>query len=200
MSGRRAVPIGFFLLILTPAVRGQTLAPSSNPPGAPEMRRLTGADEERAKRLDEQIDLAMKDDRWDEAIARAEELRALRARVQGSGHFEAVDARWRVEAVRRVAALPAGERAAFRSATSSEEQAESLHGQGKNAEARPLFERALEVRRRLLTDDHPLTATSYNDLACNLQARGKYAEARPLFERALAIRRKLLTDDHPRTA
>src|SRR5262249_25890402 len=92
MSGWRAVPIGFFLLCLTSGVLGQAPAPPSGPPGAPGVRMLTGADEERAKRLDEQIKKAMNEDRWEEAIARAEELLALRSRVQGAGQFEAVDA------------------------------------------------------------------------------------------------------------
>ena len=76
----------------------------------------------------------------------------------------------------------------------------NLNAQGKYAQAQPLFEKALEIRRRLLTDDHPDTASSYNNLACNLNAQGKYAQAQPLFEKALEIRRRLLTDDHPDTA
>ena len=54
------------------------------------MRKLTGDDERRAKQLDEQIDNALKADRWDEAIAKAEELLALQTRIQGPEHFEAV--------------------------------------------------------------------------------------------------------------
>jgi CHAT domain-containing protein len=63
-----------------------------------------------------------------------------------------------------------------------------------------LYEKALEITRRLLTNDHPDTAQSYNNLAVNLAAQGKYAAAQPLFEKALEIRRRLLTDDHPQTA
>ena len=71
---------------------------------------------------------------------------------------------------------------------------------GSTRQAQPLFEKALEIRRRLLTDDHPDTAQSYNNVAANLNAQGKYAAAQPLFEKALEIRRRLLTDDHPDTA
>ena len=76
----------------------------------------------------------------------------------------------------------------------------NLNAQGKYAQAQPLFEKALEIRRRLLTDDHPATAVSYNNVASNLNAQGKYAQAQPLFEKALEIDRRLLTDDHPITA
>jgi hypothetical protein len=36
----------------------------------------------------------------------------------------------------------------------------NLNAQGKYAAAQPLYEKALEIRRRLLTDDHPDTASS----------------------------------------
>ncbi len=76
----------------------------------------------------------------------------------------------------------------------------NLDEQGKHALAQPLYEKALEIRRRLLTDDHPDTASSYNNVAVNFNEQGKYALAQPLFEKALEIRRRLLTDDHPDTA
>ena len=42
------------------------------------------------------------------------------------------------------------------------EQAQTLNDQGKYPQAQPLYEKSLEIRRRLLTDDHPDTAQSYN--------------------------------------
>ena len=74
------------------------------------------------------------------------------------------------------------------------------YAQGKYAQAQPLLEKALEIRRRLLTDDHPDTAGSYNTVTYILTAQGKYAQAQPLLEKALEIYRRLLTDDHPDTA
>ncbi len=75
-----------------------------------------------------------------------------------------------------------------------------LYIQGKYALAQPLFEKALEIDRRLLSDDHRHTAIVYNNLASNLKAQGKYAQAQPLFEKALEITRRILTDDHSDTA
>jgi tetratricopeptide (TPR) repeat protein len=72
--------------------------------------------------------------------------------------------------------------------------------QGKYAQAQPLLEKALEIRRRLLTDDHLDTSESYDFLAANLNAQGRYAQAQPLYEKALEVRRRLLTDDHHDTA
>ena len=59
----------------------------------------------------------------------------------------------------------------------------NLHSQGRFAQAEPLFEKALEIHRRLLTDNHPSTATSYNNVAGNLGSQGKFAQAEPLFEK-----------------
>ncbi len=129
------------------------------------MRKLTGDDAKRAEELDKAIEAALKADRWDEAIARAEELLALRTRVQGPKHFETVNAEWRLKTLRRVAPMPKEDRVAYQSANTMNEQAEALYAQGKYAQAQPLFEKALEIRRRLLTDDHPDTADSYNNLA-----------------------------------
>ena len=67
-------------------------------------------------------------------------------------------------------------------------------------EARPLYERALAIREKLLGPEHPDTATSLNQLALLLQDQGDLAGARPLHERALAIREKVLGPEHPDTA
>ncbi len=68
------------------------------------------------------------------------------------------------------------------------------------AEARPLFERALAIREKVLGAEHPDTAESLDNLAVLLQAQGDLAGARPLHERALAIREKVLGAEHPDTA
>jgi tetratricopeptide (TPR) repeat protein len=162
--------------------------------------KLTGAEAKRAEELDKAIAASLKADRWDEAIAKAEELLALRAKVQGPKHFETVNAQWRLKTLGQVAAMPKDDRVAYQSASTMREQADPLIRQRKYAATQPLFEKALEINRRLLTDNHPDTAISYDNVAYNLEAQGKYAAAWPLFEKALEIRRRLLTDDHPGTA
>jgi tetratricopeptide (TPR) repeat protein len=186
--------------IPTLSTLAQTASPKESEPRAPALRKLTGNDAKRAEELDKAVEAALNADRWDEAIARAEELLALRTRAQGPKHFETVNAEWRLKTLRRVTALPKQDRAAYRSASAMTAQAEALFAQGKYAQSQPLLEKALSIRRRLLTDDHPDTAASYSKLARNLAALGKYTQAQPLFERALAIHRRLLTDDHPATA
>ncbi len=68
------------------------------------------------------------------------------------------------------------------------------------AEARPLYERALAIREKVLGAEHPDTATSLRQPRHLLQAQGDLAGARPLYERALAIYEKVLGAEHPNTA
>jgi tetratricopeptide (TPR) repeat protein len=75
-----------------------------------------------------------------------------------------------------------------------------FRGRAAYSQARPLFERALAIREKVLDPDHPQTAASLNSLALLLDAQGDLAGARPLFERALAIREKALGPEHPDTA
>ena len=178
----------------------QTTSPKETQPPAPGLRKLTGDDAKRAEELDKAIEAALKADRWDEAIAQGRGTARLAARLQGPKHFETVNAEWRLKACAGWPRCRSEDRAAYLSAKTMNGQAEALYTQGKYAQAQPLFEKALEIRRRLLTDDHPDTAESYDNVAYNLNAQGKYAAAQPLFEKALEIRRRLLTDDHPDTA
>ena len=184
---------------ISPAV-AQTATPKDAQPPAPGLRKLTGDDTKRAGELTKAIEGALKADRWDEAIAGAEELLALRTRAQGPKHFETVNAEWRLMALRRVAPMPHEDRLAYQSAITLNGSAEIHYAEGRFAQAQPLFEKVLEIRRRLLTDDHPETADSYSNLGVILIVQGKYTQAEPLLEHALELHRRLLTDDHPDTA
>ena len=170
--------IGLGIAIPGLPTTAQSTSPNQAQPPAPGLQKLTGDDARRAEELDKAIEAAQKADRWDEATARAGELLGLRTRVQGPKHFETVSEEWRLKTLRRVAPMPHEDRVAYQSANTMNEQANTLNAQGKYAAAQPLFEKALEIRRRLLTDDHPDTARSYNNLAYNLNAHGKYLEAR----------------------
>jgi tetratricopeptide (TPR) repeat protein len=68
------------------------------------------------------------------------------------------------------------------------------------AQARPLFERGLAIRERVLGPEHVETAGSLNDLGILLCNQGHLGEARAMAERALAIREKSLGPEHPLTA
>jgi CHAT domain-containing protein len=80
------------------------------------------------------------------------------------------------------------------------QQAIELYQQGKYAEAIPLLQQALEIRKKVLGLEHPHTATSLNNLAFLYQAQGNYSAAEPLYLQALEIRKKVLGLEHPHTA
>lgn len=68
------------------------------------------------------------------------------------------------------------------------------------AEARPILERVLAIREKVLEPDHRDTATSLNNLADMLRHLGLYEAARPLYQRSLTIYEKVLGSDHLDTA
>jgi tetratricopeptide (TPR) repeat protein len=191
---------GVMALLVTSAAPGQTPSAVTDPQAAPGLRVLTGDDAKQAEVLDKAIEASCKAGQWDEAIAKARKLLALRTRVQGPKHFETVNAEWRAKTLRLLALMTEVDRVALQSARTMAAEANAAYDKGKYAQAHPLFEKTLSIRRRLLTDDHPDTAESYNKLGMSLWRLGKYAEAEPLLEKSLAIRRRLLTDVHPDTA
>ena len=66
--------------------------------------------------------------------------------------------------------------------------------------AKELYSQVLEIRKRVLGEEHSATATSYNNLAGVYDSQGKYKKAKGLYEKALRIRERVLGEEHPVTA
>ena len=81
-----------------------------------------------------------------------------------------------------------------------EQKATKLYNTGHYADAIPLIQRSLAIRKQQLGPNHPSTATSLNNLALLYQDMGRYGEAEPLYEQALAIAQKQLGSEHPGVA
>jgi tetratricopeptide (TPR) repeat protein len=75
-----------------------------------------------------------------------------------------------------------------------------FHGRASYSEARPLKERALAIREKVLGPEHADTADSLSSLASLLRAQGELNSAKSLFKHALAIREKAFGPDDCRTA
>ena len=71
---------------------------------------------------------------------------------------------------------------------------------GDYSKAEPLYLQTLDLKKRLLGDDHPNVAASLNNLALLYQSQGLYSEAEALFIQALEMGKRLLGDDHPNVA
>jgi tetratricopeptide (TPR) repeat protein len=70
---------------------------------------------------------------------------------------------------------------------------------GVYPEAQRQWERAVELRRRVLGPDHPDTLTSLNDLADAFRVQSAFAQAEPLFTNVLETRRRVLGANNPAT-
>ena len=68
----------------------------------PYKRLLEGEDREMVEALEKQIAELGATTRFAEAVTPAKEILAIRSRVQGADHWEAVDARWKVKTLRQV--------------------------------------------------------------------------------------------------
>ncbi len=163
-------------------------------------RLLQGEDEKRAEELQQQIDQFSEADDYSEAIKLGEAMLALRVRVQGEHHYEAMNAKQTLVALRNVAALDPEMRKGWRLAMRSQVEAADLESKVQYAAAIPIRQTILDLCREVLGEEHPDTAKSYNNLAFNLNSQGKAAEATPLYQKALEIRRKVLGEEHPATA
>jgi serine/threonine protein kinase len=88
----------------------------------------------------------------------------------------------------------------------SELQAEMMETMGEvywslslYSQAQPLFQKALDTRRRLLGPEHPDTLTTMEHLARTLERLGHYPEAEKLARESFEIRNRVLGPDHPDT-
>jgi tetratricopeptide (TPR) repeat protein len=166
----------------------------------PYQRLLRGDDARNAEALQAQVDRYWAAGRFGETLRPAEELVALRQKAQGADHWEAVNARWQAEAVRRVLKQDAATRKEAARLPALTRQAEQEWERGHHGAAQALLDQALAILRKALGEDHPDTAACMNDLATALYGQGRYADAGLLLEEALDIRRKALGRVHPYVA
>ena len=83
-----------------------------------------------------------------------------------------------------------------RMATSLKNLAAVYSSQGRDAEAEPLYTRALAIGEKVLGPEHPGVADILTDLGVDYMLQGQYSRAEPLLRRALTIREKALRPEH----
>src|SRR4029450_7287326 len=111
-----------------------------------------------------------------------------------------VDARWQVEAMRRVLKHGVEDRKEMAGALALRRQIAALEPAGRYREAEPLCEQLLTILRRLLGEEHPITGSVYNQRGHNSQYLGRYEVAEKDYRTGLAVHRKQLGEEHPDTA
>ena len=156
-----------------------------------------------AARLRQQIDRLTEAGRYRDAVAPAKQLAELRSRLQGAGHWQAIDAGWEVRQLSSRAKWSAQQQAEDARLHQWTAQGTRLIVEGHYRDAEALLRKALTSVRQTLGEDHPETATGCNNLAICLDHLGRYADARAVVlddGQALRIRRKALGEYHPDTA
>jgi tetratricopeptide (TPR) repeat protein len=135
----------------------------------------------------------------DFAAARQAARKALAAYVglHGAKHWIVTDARLDLAYVDELARLKPEQRQQLRLADRLVRQSEELGDQGKYDEALPLAEQALQIRKKLLGNEHWITSTSLIDLGWLYREKGDNARAETLYQQALTLRKRVLGEDHP---
>ena len=176
-----------------PAKKAEAIKP-------PWQRLLQGEDAKKAAEQERRLAQWLEAGKFADALKVAQALAALRGQVQGADHWQAVQARWAVEALGRVVGQGDETRKAYAGSLVLARQAAALEGKGRYRDAQPLQEKLLALRRKVLGEEHPSTAASYSSVAYNQYVQGKYPEAEEGHRKALAIKRKVLGEEHPDTA
>ncbi len=206
----RSFKIGFAIWItcvLCSAVVDMVLAqPQADGPAKkqaeipPYKRMLTGDDAKRVEELEKKIKELRQAGKYAEALEQARTILEIRTRVQGKDHWQTGDARRLVRTLEEIIALPREAQAELAEATRLDSDASKLSEKGRYAEALPLQQRALDIRRRQLGKEHTEVATAMKALGVISLFLQKSNEAESLLRQALEIRHRLLGAEHPGTA
>jgi tetratricopeptide (TPR) repeat protein len=174
------------------------VAPTPERP--PWQRLLQGEVSKRVKGLEERAARLAGEGKFADALAVVDEIAELRGKVQGADHYEAVNARWEAEALRRALQKPKAVQAEYAKLGGMDRQGEDLTQKAKFNEALPLLQSALAIRRDVLGADHPATAAAYSRIGELYDQLGRFAEAEQAHRTALAAWREALKDEHPDAA
>jgi tetratricopeptide (TPR) repeat protein len=192
--------MGLIAVLLAAGLRAEEPAKKTDTAKPQWQRLLQGGDAKKAAEQEKKLAQLQEAGQFAEALKIAEALTELRAKVQGADHWEAVNARFAVEAVRRVQKAKKEEQQGYSRALVMQREAEAWFAKGRYGEAQSLFEQVLAGFRKVLGEEHPLMAAGYNWLGYSLIAQAKYPEAEENLQKALTLSRKLLGEEHPDTA
>jgi CHAT domain-containing protein/Tfp pilus assembly protein PilF len=144
--------------------------------------------------------LQMRREDWAAARAAYRELVTVNTAVYGPGNWQVTDARLELADVDLFERMTPADRLAARRADELTAQGVRLERDGKYADARTYYEQALDIRKRVLGEAHPVYAMTLGDLARGYHITGEYTKAEPLYRQAVEVTRKARIADHPSSA
>lgn len=160
---------------------------------------LIGEDKKRVEQLEERITKLREQSKYADAIPLAEEVLSIRLRVQGAEHWETADARCLLETIERIKDLPVAQQRELSKVKAMDSKGKVLYDQGRYAEVLELVQVQLEIRRRILGDDHSETLNSFQNVSELLYIQGRLAEAESFCSEAMEGCRRLHGENHPVT-
>jgi hypothetical protein len=183
------------LLLIVGALLTPPPVPAAAPPakGDPPHRwMLAGEPARRVAQWERQVRQEWAAGDFAAAEEAARRIVALRSRLQGAGHWETVEARFRVSAMHQANGLKGKQRARFRTLPAQIEKAVGLYRKGRYTQAEALFRSKMELCRAVLGERHPETLDGYGGTAACLDVQGKAVRAEPLHRKALELCRAVL--------
>jgi tetratricopeptide (TPR) repeat protein len=162
-----------------------------------ERRVLGSGNEDVAGTLESLAD--MREERGEFAPAREarKQVLQIRTRLKGADYWRSTDARLALANCELLERLGGDERKLLRRASALNREFDELYRKGKFAEAVTQAKGALEIRQKLLGEEHAEYATDLNNLALLYDSMGDYTKAEPLYHNALEIRKQALGENHP---
>jgi CHAT domain-containing protein len=142
-------------------------------------------------------DVQLEAESFDAARQSQQQLLGARLRRLGSEHWQLHDARRRLAHIDLLAGMTAEQRNQVANAAALNNQVEALGDESKYAEARPLAEEALRIRRNLLGATHPDTLESLSNLGWIERDLRHFDVAEPLLLEAVKLRQETLGEQHP---
>jgi CHAT domain-containing protein len=114
-------------------------------------------------------------------------LLKLQTKTLGPDHWLTVESQLKAANAKRIAGSNAERREQEAEARKWNAEALTFRNRGQLKEAVVCAEKALQIRLKVLGENHPDSAASLNNLAAIYYADGQHARAEPLFQKAIAI-------------
>jgi len=156
-----------------------------------------GENEDRAAELGEQVAELRAQAEYARALDVARELLELRSSEEGVKRYQLEDAQRLVETLEFIAGMGAEAREEMAEADRLEARLQALTDAQEYVEGVEVGERLLEIRKRLLGDEHVDVALSKSDLAYLLGVQGDLDRAEQLYGEATDVQRAVLGSEHP---